>query len=61
MFSLFSTMDTSALQLAIDHYDDGITLDKHAPFPSGRSWSSGASSYMGNRMKVLQIPCPDVT
>ena len=56
----FSTLDTSALQLAIDHDDGGITFDKHGPFPSGGSSSSGASSYLGNRTKVLWIPYPDI-
>ena len=42
-------MVMSALQLVIDHDDDGITFDKHGPdrlgkfFPSGGSLSSGAS------------------
>ena len=45
----FSTLVTSALQLAIDQDDDGIIFDKHGPdrlsnfFPSGGSLSSGAS------------------
>ena len=58
----FSTLVMSALQLAIDHDDDGgITFDKYGPdrlgnsFPSGGSLSSEASfRLMGNRTKVLQ-------
>ena len=48
-FACFSTLVMSALQLAIDHDDDGITFDKYDPnrlgnsFPSGESLSSGAS------------------
>ena len=43
----------SALQLAIDHDDDGMTFDKHGPdklgnfCPSGGSLSSGVSFLHG--------------
>ena len=53
MFCLFQHLVTSALQLAIDHNDDGITFNKHDPdrlgdfFPSGGSLSSGASFLHG--------------
>ena len=46
-------MVTLALQLAIDHDDDGITFDKHGPdrlgnfFPLGGSLSSGVSFLHG--------------
>ena len=62
----FHLFQHPAQQLAIDHDDNGTTFDKHGPdklgnfVPSGVSLFSEASSYMGNRTKVLRIPCPDI-
>ena len=60
-------MVTSALQLVIDHNDGGIAFDKMAQI----DWVTNflqvdpclqeRPSYMGNQIKVLQIPCPDIT
>ena len=65
-FACFSTVVTSALQLAIDHDDDGITFDIYDPnrlgnsFPSGGSLSSGAYILWVIKQKYFKIPCPDI-
>ena len=57
----------SALQLAVDHDDDGTTFDKYGQdrlgnfFPSGGSLSSGVSVLWIIGRKYFKIPCPDIT
>ena len=55
------------LQLAIDHDDNGITIDKYGPdrlgnfFPSGGSLSSGVSFLWVIRRRYFRNLCPDIT
>ena len=64
---MFQHLVMSALQLAIDHDDDGITSNKHGPERLGNFFLQvdpclqEPPSYMGNQTKVLQIPCPNIT